>query len=400
MGIFNVSKTTNGGKTSNWNLIDWNEVTRQVCDLQTRIVKAMQKEDWKLVRSLQRLLTHSTAGKLLAVRQVTSNRGKRTPGVDGVVWNTPQAKYAAAESLTPKEYTAKPLRRVFIPKGGGKYRPLGIPTMFDRAVQALYKLALDPLAEYVADPNSYGFRKYRSVADAIAQCFIILGRTGSAQFILEADIAGCFDGISHTWLREHIPTDTKVLQEWLEAGVISDGVFQDTTEGTPQGGIVSVTLCNMVLDGIEGLLEEYCRSKGKSYRTRYTIHFVRYADDFIITSSSKDVLEQEVKPRIEAFLAERGLQLSEKKTKLTRIQDGFDFLGFHLQRYRRKLSITPSKSAIRRVKREISHIIATHKGASVTILLKRLNPVIRGWAYFYRHVVSKKYFRLIGQHIQ
>jgi RNA-directed DNA polymerase len=192
MGIFKT-KTTNGGKTSNWNLIDWNEVTRQVCELQTRIVKAMKQEDWKQVRSLQRLLTHSTAAKLLAVRQVTSNHGKRTPGVDGVVWNTPQAKYAAAETLTPKGYGAKPLRRVFIPKGGGKYRPLGIPTMFDRAMQALYKLALEPLAEYLADPNSYGFRTYRSVADAIAQCFIILGRRGSAEFILEADIAGCFD---------------------------------------------------------------------------------------------------------------------------------------------------------------------------------------------------------------
>jgi len=399
MGLFKEPKTTNGGKTSNWNLINWNEVTRQVCDQQTRIVKAMKKGDWKRVRSLQRLLTHSTAAKLLAVRQVTSNRGKRTPGVDGIIWNTPQAKYAAAESLTPKRYTAKPLRRVFIPKGGGKYRPLGIPTMFDRAVQALYKLALDPLAEYLADPNSYGFRKYRSVADAIAHCFIILSRKGSAQWILEGDIASCFDGISHTWLREHIPTDTKVLKEWLESGVLHDRVFQDTTAGTPQGGIISPTLCNMVLDGIEQLLDDYCLRQGKSYRKRYKIRFVRYADDFIITSSSREVLEQEVKPLIEQFLVERGLRLSEKKTKVTRIQEGFDFLGFHLQRYRRKLVITPSKSAIREVKSKIRHILATHKGASATTLLKRLNPVIRGWAYVYRHVVSKKIFRRIDRYI-
>jgi RNA-directed DNA polymerase len=191
-----------------------------------------------------------------------------------------------------------------------------------------------------------------------------------------------------------------VLQEWLEAGVIHDGVFQDTPEGTPQGGVVSVTLCNMTLDGIEQLLEEYCQSNGKSYRKRHKIRFVRYADDFIITGSSKAVLEQEVKPLIEEFLAERGLRLSEKKTKVTRIEEGFDFLGFHLQRYRKKLVITPSKSAIRGVKRKIRHIIATHNGASATTLLKRLNPVIRGWAYFYRHVVSKKIFQQIDWHIR
>jgi RNA-directed DNA polymerase len=399
MGLFK-EKTTNGGKTSNWNLIDWNEVTRQVCDLQTRIVKAMKREDWKQVRSLQRLLTHSTAGKLLAVRQVTSNRGKRTPGVDGIRWNTPQAKYAAAETLSPKGYHAKPLRRVFIPKGHGKFRPLGIPTMFDRAMQALYKLALDPLAEYLADPNSYGFRKYRSVADAIAHCFTILARKGSAGWILEGDITSCFDEISHEWLCKHIPTDTQVLHAWLESGVLHDGVLQDTTAGTPQGGIISPTLCNLVLDGIEQRLEDYCQTQGKTYRKTHKIRFVRYADDFIITGDTREVLEQEIRPLLEQFFAERGLRLSDKKTKLTRIQDGFDFLGFHLQKFRGTLLITPSKSAIREVKGKIRHIIKTHKGASTTTLLKRLNPVIRGWAYAYRHVVSKRIFHTIDHYVR
>ncbi len=399
MGLFKEKKT-NGGKTSRWNLINWQEVIRQVCDQQTRLVKAMKMGDWRMVRSLQRLLTHSTAAKWLAVRQVTSNRGKRTPGVDGVVWNTPQAKYAAAESLSPKGYHAKPLRRVFIPKGNGKVRPLGIPTMFDRAMQALYKLALDPLAEYLADPNSYGFRKYRSVADAMAHCFTILARKGSAEWILEGDITSCFDEISHEWLREHIPTETKVLQEWLESGVFHDGVWQDTTAGTPQGGIISPTLCNLVLDGIEQRIADYCLTQGKTYRKRAKIRFVRYADDFIITSSRREVLEQEVKPLIEQFLAERGLRLSDKKTKLTRIQDGFDFLGFHLQKFRGRLLITPSKSAIREVKGTIRHLMKTHTGASTTTLLKRLNPVIRGWAYAYRYVVSKQTFRRIDHYVR
>jgi len=239
MEIFKEPKTTNGGETSSWNLIDWDEVARQVCNLQTRIVKAIKKEDWKLVRSLQRLLTESTAAKLLAVRQVTSNRGKRTPGVDGVTWPTPSSKYAAAISISPKGYHARPLRRVYIPKGGGKYRTLGIPTMFDRAMQALYRLALDPLAEYFADKHSYGFRKYRSVADGIAQCFTVLSRKGSARYILEGDIRSCFDEICHTWLRKHIPTDTSILKEWLESGALHNGEFLDTTEGTPQGGIIT-----------------------------------------------------------------------------------------------------------------------------------------------------------------
>ena len=398
MALFN--EKSNGGKTSNWNLIDWHEVTRQVCALQTRLVKAMKQEDWKQVRSLQRLLTHSTAAKLLAVRQVTSNRGKRTPGVDGMLWNTPQAKWAAADTLTSKGYHAKPLRRVFIPKGHGKFRPLGIPTMFDRAMQALYKLALDPLAECLADPNSYGFRKYRSVADALTHCFLILGRKGSAEWILEGDITSCFDEISHAWLREHIPTETQVLQAWLESGVLQDGVLLDTTAGTPQGGIISPTLCNMVLDGIDPLLEHYCRTQGKTYRKTHRIRFVRYADDFIITGDTREVLEHEIKPLLEQFLTARGLRLSETKTRLTRIHDGFDFLGFHLQKFRGTLLITPSRSAIREVKEKIRHIMKTHKGASATALVKRLNPVIRGWASAYRHVVSKAIFRKLDHYVQ
>lgn len=399
MGIFKAPKIPNGGETSNWNLIDWDEVTRQVCALQTRIVKAMKKEDWKKVRSLQRLLVNSTAAKLLAVRQVTSNRGKNTPGVDGITWSTPSVKYAAALDLCPKGYRAKPLRRVYIPTGGGKYRMLGIPTMRDRAMQALYKLALDPLAEYVADKNSYGFRKYRSVADAIAQCFFVLSHKGSARYVLEGDIRSCFDEICHTWLAEHIPTDTNVLKAWLESGARHNGEFLDTTEGTPQGGIISPTLGNMVLDGMERMLKTHFSKGCKTYQRKYKIHFVRYADDFIITGVTKDILEPEVLPLLKEFLAERGLTLSDKKTKITHITDGFDFLGFHLQKYHGKLIITPANASVKKLLDNVRHLIKTHKTVKAGTLIDLLNPVIRGWAYGYRHVVSSKIFHTIDHQI-
>jgi RNA-directed DNA polymerase len=402
MELFNTEtgqETPNDSKTSGWNRINWEAVTRQVRTLQTRIVKAMKQGKMKQVRSLQRLLTHSTAAKLLAVRRVTSNRGKRTAGVDGILWNTPEAKYAAAMRLRARGYSAKPLRRVYIPKSGGKTRMLGIPTMYDRAMQALYRLALDPVAEHTADTHSYGFRPCRSVADAIAQCFTVLCHKGSARYILEGDIQRCFDEISHPWLEAHIPLDTKVLREWLRSGAFEGGVVLDTMEGTPQGGIISPTLCNMTLDGIERLLEEHFRRRGTTWLRRCKVHFVRYADDFIITGATKEILEHEVMPVLKAFLAERGLRLSEKKTRITDITDGFHFLGFHLRKYHGKLLIRPSGASVKKVLKHIRHLIKKHKTMETGKLIDLLNPVIRGWAYAYRHVVSSQIFHALDSQI-
>jgi len=277
------------------------------------------------VFDLQRLLTHSLSGKALAVKRVTENQGKRTPGVDGKTWNTPQEKAMAIQMLRQRGYHPQPLRRIYIPKSNGGRRPLSIPCMLCRAMQALYLLALDPMAETTADPNSYGFRKERSPADAIEQCFIALGKTRSPQWILEGDIKACFDRISHEWLLAHIPMDKSILRKWLKAGFIEKHVLHPTEEGTPQGGICSPVIANLALDGLERkLLERYPKPK-TGYNAK--VNYVRFADDFIVTGISKELLEQEVKPLIEQFMRERGLTLSPEKTIITHINDGFDFLG-------------------------------------------------------------------------
>jgi RNA-directed DNA polymerase len=239
---------------ANWLTIDWQACIREVRKLQTRIAKAVSEGRWRKVKALQWLLTHSFSAKALAVRRVTENQGKHTPGVDGVTWSTPEEKSEAINSLKRCGYQPKPLRRVYIPKSNGKGRPLGIPVKIDLAMQALHKLALEPVAEMTADHNSYGFRPERCTADAIAQLFIALARKGSAQWVLEGDIKSCFDKISHQWMLQNICTDTKVLERWLKAGFVEEGKLYPTTTGCPQGGIISPVAANMVLDGLEELL--------------------------------------------------------------------------------------------------------------------------------------------------
>ncbi|MGF6735827.1 group II intron reverse transcriptase/maturase [Paraburkholderia youngii] len=224
-----------------WNQINWDNVTAEVTRLQVRIAKATRERRWNKVQALQHLLTHSRNGKLLAVKRVTENAGKRTAGVDGRIWATPMSKLKATQALTHKGYQPLPLRRVHIPKSNGKKRPLGIPTMHDRAMQALWLMALLPIAETTADPNSYGFRPKRSTADAVEQCFNALAKRNSAQWVLEGDIRGCFDNISHDWLLANIPMDKVVLRKWLQAGFMDKGVLFPTEAGTRQGGIASTS---------------------------------------------------------------------------------------------------------------------------------------------------------------
>lgn len=218
-----------------WNQIDLAQCKREVRKLQVRIVKAVKEGRWHKVKALQWLLTHSFSAKALAVKRVTGNKGKRTAGVDKMTWKTPKAKWNGLLSLNRKGYRALPLRRVYIPKSNGKLRPLGIPTMRDRAMQALYLQALEPISETLADPYSYGFRPKRSTADAIEQCFKVLSRKHSAQWVLEADITGCFDNFSHDWLLAHIPMDKAVLATWLTAGFMDSTTFFETNAGTLQG---------------------------------------------------------------------------------------------------------------------------------------------------------------------
>lgn len=259
-------------RKSVWNPIDWAKAEKQVRRLQMRIAKAIQQGKRGKAKALQWILTHSFYAKMLAVKRVTTNQGAKTPGIDGNLWKTPGQKRQAVNTLQRKGYHAQPLRRLYIPKKNGKTRPPGIPTMTDRAMQALHLPALQPIAETTADKHSYGFRPARSTADAIEQCFNCLCQKTSAQWILEGDIKACFDQIDHRWLTAHIPMDKVVLQQWLTAGFIDKGSFNETEAGTPQGGIASPTLANMALDGLEQVVKQATRSTDK-------INVVRYADD-------------------------------------------------------------------------------------------------------------------------
>jgi len=380
------------GAAASWSSIDWAKVRRHVSRLQARIVKAVRAGRWHRVRCLQRLLANSFAAKLLAVRRVGSNRGKSTAGVDGIVLQTPAQKWRQAQQLNAKDYKPKPLRRIYIPKKNGKRRPLGIPVQADRAEQALELLALDPVAETLADRCSYGFRPGRSAQDAMAACFQVLCQQTSAEWILEGDIRGCFDHLDHDWLVERVPTDQGKLRAWLKAGYLERGMFHPTAAGTPQGGIISPAAANMALDGLAERLKTHVRDRRK-------VHLVRYADDFIITGNSRLLLEEEVKPVVAQFLEQRGLELAEEKTRIVSIDQGFDFLGFNIRKYSDKLLIKPASSSIAAVKDKVRETIRTGHGLPQGILIRRLNPVIRGWGNYYRHVVSKDVFNDIDHAI-
>lgn len=341
------------------------------------------------------MLTHSFYAKALAVKRVSSNKGKATAGVDGKTWNTPIAKANAITELKRRGYSPQPLRRVHIKKSNGKLRPLGIPTMKDRAMQALYLMALDPVAETTADNHSYGFRKERSTQDAMKQCFIDLAKDYCPKWILEGDIKGCFDHISHEWLLENIPMDKVMLKKWLKAGFVFNKTLFPTDEGTPQGGIISPTLANMTLDGLQELLaQKYKPRRVKGTRKIYypKVNLVRYADDFIITSEDRDVLESEIMPLLKEFLSVRGLTLSEGKTKITHIDDGFDFLGFNFRKYNGKMLVKPSKEKVKVFLDKVRHIIETNKMAKQETIIRLLNPILIGWANYYKYSIASEIF--------
>ena len=387
--------------TIDWHSIDWAKCNQEVRRLQTRIVKATREGRHGKVKALQWMLTHSFSGKALAVKRVTENQGKKTPGVDGETWSTPEEKSQAVLLLKRHDYKPLPLKRIYIPKSNGKKRPLGIPTMKDRAMQALYLLALEPIAETTADGRSFGFRPRRSTADAIEQCFNVLSRKSSAQWILEGDIKGCFDNISHDWLLGNVPIDYKILKVWLKAGYMEKRQLFPTEAGTPQGGIISPVLANLALDGLEAKLKEEV-GKSRNIRgivTSPKINYVRYADDFIVTGMSKEILEEKVKPLIEEFMGTRGLTLSPEKTKITHIEEGFDFLGQNVRKYNGKLLIKPSKKNIKTFLEKIRATIEGNKTAKQENLIGLLNPMIRGWANYHQHVVSKKIFSYVDHEI-
>ncbi len=375
-----------------WHSIIWKDARRYVRRLQVRIAKAVKENRYNKVKALQYLLTHSFYAKLLAVKRVTSNKGKKTPGVDGVIWKGARAKWRAACSLRRRGYNPQPLRRIYILKKNGKKRPLSIPIMMDRAQQYLYKLALAPVTETTADINSYGFRELRSCADAIQQTFNALSKPNSAPWVFEADIKGHYDNISKRWILDNIPMDKVVLQKWLDAGYVENGITYPTRKGVPQGGIISPTLANMALDGLEEVVR-------RAVPRRSRVNFIRYADDFIITGKSKRLLEEKVKPAVESFIAERGLTLSQEKTVITHIKNGFTFLGQTFRKHGRVLRITPAKKGVLALIRKIGTIIKKHVSAPIVALIKKMNQVLRGWANYHRHVVSSDAFSRVDKYV-
>jgi len=377
-----------------WQTILWSKVIMKVNRLQRRIAKAVKEKHWGKAKALIHLLSKSFYAKLLAVFRVTTNKGGNTPGVDGIIWSNPIDKLKAVLNLKTRGYQPKPLRRIYIPKKNGKKRPLSIPVMHDRAMQTLYKMALEPMAETLADPNSYGFRSRRSCNDAIAQCFLSLCRDMSARWVFEADIKGCFDNIRHDWILKNIPVNKTILEKWLKSGYIEHKRLFPTKKGTPQGGTISPMIMNMVLDGLETIImNKFPRWK------RQKVNFIRYADDFVITAIDKQTITNDIIPLVKSFLAERGLELSPEKSKITHIDDGFDFLSQNVRKYKGKLLIRPSKEAVQSFKDKIKNLIKENRGIPAHALIRILNPVIRGWANYHKGICSKRTFAKLGTFI-
>ena len=381
-----------------WKSIDWKKAEAEVSRLQARIAKATQEKKWNTVKRLQYLLSHSYYAKALAVRKVTTNKGKHTPGIDKELWNTPAVKMRNVLILTDKGYKAKPLRRVFIEKPGKKKkRPLGIPCMYDRAMQALYALALDPVSETTADEKSFGFRRGRSAQDACEYIFTALSRRTSPEWVLEGDIKGCFDHISHDWLIDHIPMDKSVLKQFLKAGFVFQNELFPTDEGTPQGGVISPILANMALDGMQKVLSDrfHTNRLGKidlRFKNAHKVNLVRYADDFIVTAATKEIAE-EAKEIIRGFLCTRGLELSEEKTLITHVDDGFDMLGWTFRRFKEKLIVKPSKKSVKALNASLHNtVLERGKAWRQEDLIRVLNRQLRGWANYHQSVCAKDAF--------
>ena len=381
-----------------WKSIDRKKAEAEVSRLQARIAKATQEKKWNTVKRLQYLLSHSYYAKALAVRKVTTNKGKHTPGIDKELWNTPAVKMRNVLILTDKGYKAKPLRRVFIEKPGKKKkRPLGIPCMYDRAMQALYALALDPVSETTADGKSFGFRRGRSAQDACEYIFTALSRRTSPEWVLEGDIKGCFDHISHDWLIDHIPMDKSVLKQFLKAGFVFQNELFPTDEGTPQGGVISPILANMALDGMQKVLSDrfHTNRLGKidlRFKNAHKVNLVRYADDFIVTAATKEIAE-EAKEIIRGFLCTRGLELSEEKTLITHVDDGFDMLGWTFRRFKEKLIVKPSKKSVKALNASLHNtVLERGKAWRQEDLIRVLNRQLRGWANYHQSVCAKDAF--------
>jgi RNA-directed DNA polymerase len=363
-----VIEPTNGRELPHCSQSNWTAVEANVRHLQGRIYRAAAHEDHTQVQNLQKLMVRSMSAKLKAIRQVTQeNSGKQTPGIDGVVCDTPQTRLALLQDgLSLKGYRPKPVKRCYIPKRSGGQRPLGIPTQKDRVMQALVKLALEPEWESRLEANSCGFRPGRRTMDAITALHTCMNRQGASQWVLDADIKGCVDNIDQAALLKRLPVFTTTIRRWLKAGVVERGRYINTETGTPQGGVASPLLANIALDGMERLFDGE-DPKGNPQRPSWKtgqnkgISLIRYADDLVVVAPSRTVLAQHVLPTLARFLAEGGLHLSEAKTHIVHSTEGFNFLGFEIRRFPWALLTQPQKAKMLGHYRAITTDLHRHK---------------------------------------
>lgn len=397
------------GDATDWLAIDWRQVEGDVRRLRQRIFAASKAGDLKKVRNLQKLMLRSRANTLVSVRRVTQqNAGRKTAGIDGQVAVSPQDKAELADWLQHRSraWTAQPVKRVHIPKADGKkQRPLGIPVIVDRVLQARALNALEPEWEARFEPKSYGFRPGRGCHDAIEAIFVTVGGSNPhRRWILDADLAAAFDRIDHDRLLSALGTfpAREQVRQWLKAGVVEREQLTPTEEGTPQGGVISPLLLNVALHGLEraaGVRYFASDRKDAGKSMPGTPVVIRYADDLVALCVSAEQARQ-VKTQLAEWLAPRGLAFNEDKTRVVTLAEGVDFLGFNVRRYPNgKLLVKPSKAAVRRIRSRLAAEVKALHGANAQAVVNKLNPVIRGWAAYYRNVVSSKTFSSLDHYM-
>jgi len=407
MGLDEKASVSPTQTRCDWHNIDWASAVTFVRKLRQEIFRATKEGDLKKVRTLQRIMLRSYENRVMAVRQVSqTNRGRNTPGVDRVVLKTPETRGKLVDQLADYElWKPLPAKRVYIPKANGSQRPLGIPVITDRAVQAMVKNALEPFWEAKFEDSSYGFRPGRSCHDALMRIYMLSRASGTRKWVLDADIKGAFDNIGHDRLMEAIGNfpARELIRQWLKAGYLDDGVYHDTPSGTPQGGVISPLLANIAFHGMEEAL-------GVRFNRNLTLHsssvgLVRYADDFLVFCHTREEAEV-AKGKLATWFQARGLHFLEEKTRIVNLEDGFDFLSYNVRLYRvlksktgLRLMMRPAKKAVLQHARELKKTFRECRGNTADLLCMEANRLIRGWVQYFRHGVSSKAFQKLTNYL-